>query len=89
METTLARTRLLESEATTEVDLLNVWFDPIETALRDCVCEFNQAMIDDRGRARGGGLPPALWPAGRRRKRSVPMGEAMSPATGMATDRAL
>ena len=46
-------------------------------------------MIDDRGRARGGGLPPALWPAGRRRKRSVPMGEAMSPATGMATDRAL
>jgi transposase-like protein len=35
-----------KSEATTEVDLLDVWFDAIETALRDCVCEFIQAMIE-------------------------------------------
>jgi hypothetical protein len=36
----------LQSEATTEVDLLDLWFDPIETGLRDCLREFIQAMIE-------------------------------------------
>ena len=43
---TNSHARSRKSEATTEVDLLDVWFDPIETALHDCVCEFMQAMIE-------------------------------------------
>src|SRR5271156_3792754 len=36
----------LQSEAETAVPLLDDWFDPIETSLRDRVREFIQAMIE-------------------------------------------
>ena len=36
----------LQSEAETAIDLLDDWFDPIETGLRDRVREFIQAMIE-------------------------------------------
>jgi hypothetical protein len=39
------RSPSLQSEAATPVDLLDDWFDPIETGLRDRVREFIQAMI--------------------------------------------
>src|SRR5947208_12485810 len=37
---------VLQSAAETAVDLLDDWFDPIETGLRDRVREFIQAMIE-------------------------------------------
>jgi putative transposase len=46
MSSNSTRSPSLQSEAETPVDLLDDWFDPIETGLRDRVREFIQAMIE-------------------------------------------
>ena len=73
----------LQSQAETAVHLLDDWFDPIETGLRDRVRELIQAMIESE-------LEAALaraTAAAQRPKSRMPIARALSPATGTVTDR--
>jgi len=88
--TAIAQTRpACSREATTKVDLLDVWFDPIEERVARLCGRVHPGDDQGRTRSRRRSAACTMAASSRRRKRSVPMGEAMSPATGMAIDRAL